>query len=489
MRDDELRRILTDANPWWRTATSGDRTAWAATYRVLKGRDQFDLGYRSRILDDITTGPLTDALVVLAGPRRVGKSVVLMDSVVALCRRADVDPRQIIHIPCDQLAAHDLRRVLKLGRELTRSVDLEPVQRRIWLFDEITQITGWTATFKAARDGTAFGEDTVVATGSRWVKGDDVAANLFTGRAGLEDTRRLRHVAPMSFRDYLIASGRHLDPLEAVHPAHLQEPGVRRSLEAVAFDVDGYDVAWQEYLTCGGFPRAVGEQVRDGHVSKAYLKDLQAWLLTDVDPDAPPESIPRLLNGLEQRASSPLNVTAAAEALGYPNRPTLDRRLDRLVSTFAALRCPQRNDDGDIVIGSQPKVYLTDPLLAWLPHHLRGGLSSPDMTRLTEMTVGVTLAHVLDDLDEGRWLAGDTIGYARTGSGNEIDLCPVDASTPSGSARTVPIESKWVDTGWRGEGRVIAGKYNAGVLATKSLLDVTEDVWAVPAPLVCLLLR
>ena len=91
------------------------------------------------------------------------------------------------------------------------------------------------------------------------------------------------------------------------------------------------------------------------------------------------------------------------------------------------------------------------------------------MTRLTEMTVGVTLARVLDDLDEGRWLAGDTVGYARTDSGNEVDFCPVDAATPAGSERTVPIESKWVDTGWRGEGRVVAGKYNAGVLPTVSL--------------------
>ena len=489
MRDDELRRILMEANPWWRTATSGDRIAWAATHRVLRGRDQYDLGYRSSALTDITTGPLTDSLVVLAGPRRVGKSVVLMDGVVALCRRPDIDPRQIIHIPCDQLAARDLRRVLTLGRELTRSVDLDQNQRRIWLFDEITQITGWTATLKTARDGTAFGDDTVVATGSRWVKGEDVAANLFVGRAGTTDVRRLRHVAPMSFRDYLTASGRQVQPIASVHPAHLQESGVRRSLEAVAFDVDGYDMAWQEYLTCGGFPRAVAEQVREGQVGKAYLRDLQAWLHTDVDPDAPQESILRLLTELEKRGSSPLNVSAAASTLTYPNRPALERRLDRLVATFAALRCPQRDDQGAAVVGSQSKMYLTDPLLAWLPHSLRSGFPAPDMTRLTEMAVGVALAHALDDLDEGRWLAGDTVGYARTGSGNEVDLCPVSAPTPSGFESTVAIESKWVDTGWRGEGRVIATKYGSGVLATKSVLDLTGDVWAVPAPLVSLLLR
>ena len=159
------------------------------------------------------------------------------------------------------------------------------------------------------------------------------------------------------------------------------------------------------------------------------------------------------------------------------------------MATFAAIRCPRRSDDGNIIIGSRPEVYLTDPLLGWLPHFLCPGLPSPDMTRLTEMTVGVTLAHVHDDLDDGRWLAGDTVGYARTDSGNEVDLCPVDATIPAGSERTVPIESKCVDTGWRGEGRVIAGKYNAGVLATKSVLAVSEAVWAVPAPLVCLLLR
>jgi len=35
------------------------------------------------------------------------------------------------------------------------------------LFDEVSGITGWTSAFKAARDNTAFGDDTVIATGSR----------------------------------------------------------------------------------------------------------------------------------------------------------------------------------------------------------------------------------------------------------------------------------------------------------------------------------
>jgi len=102
VRDDELRRILVDANPWWRAAATGtDPTAWTRDHRLLRDRATHDLGYRSDVLADIESGPLTDRLVVLTGPRRIGKSVVLLDAVAALCGREEVDPRQIIHVPCD----------------------------------------------------------------------------------------------------------------------------------------------------------------------------------------------------------------------------------------------------------------------------------------------------------------------------------------------------------------------------------------------------
>jgi hypothetical protein len=111
------------------------------------------------------------------------------------------------------------------------------------------------------------------------------------------------------------------------------------------------------------------------------------------------------------------------------------------------------------------------------------------MTHLTEMAIGVALARTIDDLQEGRWVSGDTIGYARTGSGNEVDLGPVTVPSASGPATTVPLESKWVDHGWKSEARTIDGKFGRGVLATKSILDVTGKVWAVPAPLLALLLQ
>jgi predicted AAA+ superfamily ATPase len=490
VRDDEIRRLLTEANPWWRSVVAAaDPTAWAASHRTFRSRIPHDLGYRTTVLDDVKTGAVDGRLIVLAGPRRVGKSVTLLELALALCRRSDLDPRQIVHVPCDQLTARDLRRLITLAQDLTRAIDVDVRLPRVWLFDEVTQVRGWTATVKTARDQTDFGDDTVVLTGSRWVNDHDVAADLFVGRAGATNHRRIRILLPMTFRDYLAASGRGLPLLDRVHAAELQSDEARQLLEPIQFDVDQYDVAWQEYLTCGGFPRAVAEQIKNGGVSPSYARDLHAWISSDVEPDGSSQSVTNLLAGLEERASNPLSVRDMAQRLSY-DRSTFERRLDRLVAAFAGVRCPQRHGDtGDVIVGSQSKFYLADPLLAWLPTLLRAGAHPPDLTRLTEMTLGITLARALEESEEGRWGDGNLIGYARTDAGNEVDLSPVPIRTSSGSGMTVPIESKWVDDGWRGEARVLTGKYGRGVLATKSILNLEDTVWAVPAPLLALLLQ
>ena len=489
MHDDEIRRTLTDANPWWRVAAQGgDPVAWTTAHRLLRDRARYDLGYRARALDDIATQPVTDELVLLIGPRRVGKSVALLDLAAALCARDDIDPRQVIHLPCDGLAARDLRRALTLGRDLTRVIDQHTVTARVWLLDEVSMISGWASILKAARDGTGFGDDTVIVTGSRWHRGDDIEGNLLAGRGGRSPARRVRHILPLNFREFITVTRPELARPDTVHPSQLQNATVAAVLDELRFDVDAYDLAWQDYLTCGGFPRAVAERTQAGDVSIAYIRDLAAWLHRDVDPDSGPESLPLLLEQVATQMASPLSVRATAEELSSSRRETTTG-LNRLVATFAAIWCPQHDHVGKPVIGAQTKIYLTDPLLAWLPSRIRAGLAEPEMTVLTEAAIGVALARAIDDLDEGRWLAGDTIGYIRTGSGNEVDLGPVRVPTPAATVLSIPIEGKWVDAGWRAEAQVVERKYQCGVLATKSILDLDHPSWAIPAPLVALLLN
>jgi uncharacterized protein len=489
MRDDLLRARLAESNPWWTVAVGGSSpTAWIAFDRLLQARSKTDIGFRSPVLNDIATGPVGDSLVVLQGPRRVGKSVVLRDLAVALCNRADVDTRQIIHISCDGLTSQDLIRVLKLGRDLTRSVDAPEVRTRVWLLDEVTPVKGWATALKHARDSSQFGDDTVIATGSSWRADEDVEGNLFAGRAGTTSLKRLRHIFPMSFREYVQSVRQQLPTPETMHPSLLQSESARSVFESMQFSIDDYDLAWQAFLSTGGFPRAVHAVETTGGHDRAYLEDLHAWLRRDVDPEGPPESIAALLAVLHQRGSSPLDRTSTAVALGYPNRQSFDRRLGRLVNSFAALWCPQRDDRGRPVPNTQPKLYLADPVLAWIPQHLRAGTPPPDYTTLTEQVMGVTLARVIESAEPGRWIAGDTIGYGRTSTGNEVDLAPISLGSAGGPVTSVPIESKWVSDGWRKEAMTIEGRHGSGILATKTVLNLEHAAWAVPAPILAMVI-
>jgi predicted AAA+ superfamily ATPase len=190
VRDDELRRLLTETNPWWKTPPGADPTAWTRHHRWLRDRDGHDLGYRTPVLADLAQITLRDALVVLTGPRRIGKSVALLDFAAALGAREDVDNRQIIHVPCDDMKPRDLRRALTLAYALTSSIDSPQPRRRIWLIDEVRAIPDWTATIKNARDQTRFGDDTVVLTSSRPVRCSGCSQQLArrpSGTSGLRE--------------------------------------------------------------------------------------------------------------------------------------------------------------------------------------------------------------------------------------------------------------------------------------------------------------
>lgn len=486
MRDDEIQARLREVNPWWR---AGDPCAWIHHDRVLRDRARYDLGYRSTVLDDVSSEVIDDKLVLLRGPRRVGKSVVIKDVAAALCGRQDVHPRQVIYLPADGMQAKDLRRTAVLGRELTRSVDHVEPRRRVWLLDEVTGIDDWTATLKYLRDNTAMGDDTVVCTGSSWSNTGDVERDLLAGRAGSTTGRRTRLLFPMRFRDVLAATRPELAAPGPLGAWRLQSPEARTIAEDLELASDDYDLAWQSYLTSGGFPRAVAEHTRDGSVSQSFLEDLAAWLHREVDHNAPPDSIPRLLSELQQRSTSPLNRRSTAEQLGYPSAQTFDVRLSRLIRSFAGMWCHQVDDSGTRIAGAQSKFYLSDPLLGWLGHHLRAGLPEPTMTALTETALAIATAISIDDMQPGRWISGDTIGYARTGKGNEVDLGPVPVPTSGQAEPTTPLEAKWVSQGWRAEARVVEGKYGRGVLATKNITDTRQPAWAIPAPVVALMLN
>ncbi|MDA8196751.1 MAG: AAA family ATPase [Actinomycetota bacterium] len=391
----------------------------------------------------MATGDLDDKLVVLRGPRRPGKSVLVKDTAIALCRRRSIDPRQIIYLAFDGMDSSDLRRALHLGRELTRSMK---DARRVWLLDEVTAITGWTKELKYLRDNTPFGNDTVVCTGSSWDATSNVERDLMAGRSGYRSEQRIRTLHPMSFREVIHATNRDIPTFEMVKPWDLQSPTALNIAESLEHFVNELDDAWQSYLTSGGFPRAVAESYTTGFVSDSFLEDLSSWLFRDIDPDAGVGSVPRLLASIESHSGSPLTRSKLVQELNYSDKNTFEVRLNRLSHAYAAIWCHQVDSDGNRFRGSQSKFYLADPLLAWIGHRLTPGSPSPDFSR-------------------------------------------VPIQSPDRIMMSDPIESKWVANAWQGEARVIENYFSGGIVATRSITDTSKPSWALPAPVVALLLE
>lgn len=480
MRDDELRRLLRERNPWWRLASAGvDPAAWAERDPVLVGAAATGIDYAPDVLGDVAPG----GLWVLRGPRRVGKSVL----VKRLAARACVDPRwgagAVVYLSVDGFRAQDLRRSFTIGRELTRVIGDQP---RLWLIDEVTSVPGWVPVVKELRDNTALAFDAVVLTGSSAGDLGEARSGLGAGRTGVAHPFRL--LLPMTFRDYLTSTGLELPVPRRLTPEALQSEAARDAVTRLEPFVDELDLAWQRFCESGGFPRAVGEHHHRGGISREFASDLLAWLAADIEPDGPVESVPRLLDQLARRSGSPLDVQGTAVALGT-SREWLRTRIGRLVSTFGAFWCPQGDDDGGILAGGRPKLYLSDALLAGLPALWDPVFPHPDTTRVTESQLGLELARAVDRLHPDRFVEGRAVLHARTGSGNEVDFSPVALRVAGDVALTVPLESKWVSRNWRQEALVVRGRYGSGVLATKDLVDVSGSVWAVPVPIVALLLN
>lgn len=481
MRDDELRQLLRERNPWWRLAAVGrDPTGWTGTDPTLLGADAVGIDYDSGVLDDVAP----PGLWVLRGPRRVGKSVTAKRLLVRLCRQPGLDARQVIYFSADGFRIQDLRRAFLLGRDLTAAAGERAP--RVWVIDEITAVANWVPVVKELRDNTPLAADAVVLTGSSAADLDEARRGLGAGRTGVATPFRL--LLPMTFREFLTTTAVEV-PLPGPAPVdELQSPQARAAVRELEPFVDVLDLAWQRFLECGGFPRAVGEYHRSGSVSAEFTFDLLSWLAGDVDPDGPAESVPRLLAELNRRTSAPLDVRNTANAVGM-SRERLRVRLARLTSTFAAVWCAQADDRGRQIGGAQSKLYLLDPVIAQLPALRDGAFETPSMAALTEAQIAIELARAVDRLHPDRFVEQRAVNYARTGSGNEVDFSPVPIHRGGIEAQTVPIEGKWVTHNWRSEALTMRGRYGRGVLATKNILDTTGEVWALPAPIVALLLQ
>ena len=464
-QDEVLRRLRLD-NPWWESpALRDDPLASFAR------RDYFDQ------FASIVRNEGVRRAVVLVGPRRVGKTVMVGQLVRQLLADG-VDGASILYLSLDTPLYTDLtlEDVVGLFREEHGHA---PSDRLFIFFDEVQYHKDWERHLKVLVD--TYPNVRFVATGSAAAalkrQSQESGAGRFTDYL----------LPPLTFSEFLAFVGRDREEGWAVWDQMGRDAEEGREVEVDPAWIAERNRDFVDYLNFGGYPEAVLSEVvrgdsarfvRDDIIGKVLLRDLPSlYGITDT------QELNRLFMMLAYNTANEVGLSSLAEGSGI-TKSTINRYLSYLEAAFLVRRVVRVDDNARHLARQRTfKVYLTNP-------SMRGALfgyvdgNDPATGYLAETAVFSQLLHAP---------TSDLVRYARWKEGRrdcEVDVVELDRATQKPWSVT---EVKWTDRPVRETGRIasavrFAEKHGVTPIITSRCVGAYKDVlghptWFVPTAL------
>ncbi len=406
--ENEIEARLRLDNPWWQSGGGIDADFQAFPRRAYLG-DFLHLVHGTEV----------NRAVVLLGPRRVGKTILVYHTIQEMMDRSGVSGRDILYV--------SLETPLYTGLSLDAMVDRfrrlfhRPEGTRLFVFfDEIQYLKGWEVHLKSLVDSYR---------GVRFVATGSAAAALKTKSAESGAGRFTEFVLPpLTFAEYL----RFIDRESALIRPAGEERGVPRF---VAEDIHGLNEDFIDYLNFGGYPEAVfSEAVRSNPrrfiksdiIDKVLLRDLPIlYGITDI------QELNSLFNTLAYNTGQELSIEDISQT-SHVAKNTLVKYLEYLEAAFLIRRIRRVDQDAaHFKRMATFKVYLTNPTM-------RAALFGPVDAHHEAM------GHLVESAVFSQWLHNaafvDSLYYSRWRSG-EVDLVSLG---PQQRPRFA-VEVKWSD--------------------------------------------
>ena len=409
----EVQRRLATDNPWWRAGQGVDAEEAAWPRRAYF--PQFA---------QLTLDTSVRRAVVLIGPRRVGKTVMLKHLVAQLLAEKVAGTRVLfLSLDTPLYSGRSLESLVQLFVDLQQ----HPAGRPLWvLFDEVQYLKDWEVHLKSLVD--TYPLIRFVASGSAAaalrMKSRESGAGRFTEFI----------LPPLTFAEYLLFAGQE----DSLIVENMDTDGRVPSYHAP--DIHGLNTEFVNYLNYGGFPEAVMNPVvranparflRQDIVDKVLLKDLPSlYGIGDT------QELNRFFNVLAFNTGNEIGLEDLSKHAGI-SKTKLSDYLEYLEAAFLIRRVHRIDDNALRMLRARTfKVYLTNPSIRAA---LFGMVMADDeaMGNLAETAVWSQWLHsaqVSRSLHYARWKAGR--------QDLEVDIVSLDPRTQK---PRFAVEIKWSD--------------------------------------------
>jgi predicted AAA+ superfamily ATPase len=333
-KKDIIARLKFD-NPWWETGASGK-----VIYQDKPRRKYFAAFHRT-----ITELSLQRA-VVLMGPRRIGKTVMVNHSIRTLLD-TQINANTILYVSLET----PIYTGLALEGILGYFQELFAHKRDTILylfFDEIQYLKNWEVHLKSLVD--SYPSYRFVATGSAAaalrLKSNESGAGRFTDYI----------LPPLSFAEYLMFIGREEELIE-------QES--LGTLKYQAKNIEALNQEFLNYLNYGGYPEAVfsdiirsdpSQYIKSDIIDKVLLRDLPSlYGINDI------QELNRLFTTLAYNTGNEVSIDGLSKSSGVAKN-TIKRYIEYLEAAFLIKRVERIDQNAKRFKRAMCfKVYLTNP--------------------------------------------------------------------------------------------------------------------------------
>ncbi len=332
---------LKQENPWWATGTVDE------DYTKMQKRLYFDLFYP--LVEDISI----KRAVILMGPRRVGKTVMIYHAIDSLLKRG-ISPHKIAYVSVENPFFNKMPLEQLFKTCIRATGNTEPKEWYVF-FDEVQYLKDWEVHLKSLVD--SYPHVKFVASGSAAaalkLKSNESGAGRFT----------YFMLPPLTFNEYI-----HLLQLQhLIIPTKIDWDGNAASFYE-STNIALLNEHFLKYINYGGYPEIIFSEklqvnpsrfIKSDIIDKVLLRDLPSlYGIQDV------QELNSLFTSIAYNSGQEFSLEALSQSSGGLEKNTIKKYIQYLEAAFL-IKIVHRIDHNakKFSRANYFKIYLTNPSL------------------------------------------------------------------------------------------------------------------------------